>query len=962
MYIKYIGDPLSYSRKGQVDRIIIDELYKTNKIMLSLHPRKQHNLDASQVNIISRLASNVMPYSAVIHSLVPSSIVIESGKTNIALVDCKTSSVPTSWIGPLSRVDYIITPSAFTRAAIQRSSIPTEVYIFNLPMTQCKLEPMPLPPEVRPLKYLMIPEYNLSSNWVDAVLAFSDTFTKDYPATLIVHTASEVIMECISTLVAGRGSSIIVMNSMFTDTDLARLCSSVTYMYNPYRGTCIDPYMITAVSVGTPCICTSYGAPMQYLTPDNSFLIPSRVYPAGTCEADPDYTESTFWSAPIDISAILELSKSSPSESITSNIDSSVLEVIEGIDERRRVAPKLEVRVSIIVLSYNNLPMLSKCMDALEANTIHSKFRYEIIVLDNGSESTDTALLAYLKILERDISNCRVTYSSVNHGFSGGNNIASALAKGDILLFLNNDTEVQEGWLDPIVRCFDADERVGIVGSRLVYPNWTIQHVGIQFGGGEYYASHPYTGEPYDHPMALLRKEMHAVTGASLAIRRDLFNSIAGFDVSYIKGYYEDADMCCKVRDMGYKIIYEPDSIVIHKHGQSFKKLGDITKQDFFIHNCNQFKERHTEKVMGSQRLFRSKHYYEPGRRNIGILNSYMHTLGGGEKLTVCIAKSLEDNNNVDILLKSNTSISRSVVYDSLGIKLLTTEFVGLCAGEDPRYYRDYDIFINGQWGSNDVGSGRKNIYSCMFPQKVDKDVLDTYDDIWSISEFTAKYVKEYWDRESKIVYPPVTMMGTVDEIPELIVNKKNMILSIGRFFEGGHCKKHKVMINAFKRMVDDKVIDSSWRLVLAGALKERPEDIKYYNECVTDATGYNISLYPNSSFSTLRDMYRQSKVYWHAGGYGETCPENHEHFGIAPVEAMSAGCYVMLYHGGGLVELCPFLTTWIDVDNLVSMMSAYIGGGASTPDYTMKSLIERANEFSVDKYTKRIRKLIGGL
>jgi glycosyltransferase involved in cell wall biosynthesis len=546
-----------------------------------------------------------------------------------------------------------------------------------------------------------------------------------------------------------------------------------------------------------------------------------------------------------------------------------------------------------------------------------------------------------------------VVYSEDNLGFGPGNNLGMAHSSGDILLFLNNDTEPQQGWLEAIVDVFDNDDRVGVVGSKLLFPNMTVQHAGIAFKQpGRDYAAHPLLGYPRDHPQVNIRRELLAVTGACMAIRRRIFKELGGFDDKYIRGYYEDSDLCMKVRELGYKVVYEPDSVVIHKVGSSFSKLGALRELDFYIHNENTFRGRWDSKLLNNEYMFHGQHHYEPGRRNICILNSNMETYGGGEREAICAARVLEDDNNVDIIMRLPNEVTRKSIRRNLGIKLEHTELVTLLSAEPIHLYRDYDIFWNNEWKSNEPGRGNYNILRVMFPhQHDDLTFLDTYDKILANSKYTQEYISEYWGVESEVLYPPVTMMAELHEVDTLLDSKLNYVLTVGRFFSGEHCKKHKVMIEAFKELdLPD------WEFHIAGVVKDNPQDRKYYEECVElTRQCNNMVFHPNISYTDLRALYRSSKIYWHATGFGEDDPLTAEHFGIAPVEAMSAGCYPVLISRGGLPEICDGDNTWSTTCMLIDRTRWL---DKWDPGFLPEMKIAR--KFSADRYMDRIIELTG--
>jgi GT2 family glycosyltransferase len=235
------------------------------------------------------------------------------------------------------------------------------------------------------------------------------------------------------------------------------------------------------------------------------------------------------------------------------------------------------VDVSIIIPTYNKLAMTAACLDALQRNT-HG-MRYEIIVVDNNSTDGTVPFL-------RERQNCRLLrtiLNAENQGFAKACNQGAAAATGRYLLFLNNDTEVREGWLDRLVFVLQADCTVGAAGSKLLFPDGTLQHAGIVIIDDRHMpdplvARHIYYRQPGDLLEANHMRVYQALTAACLMVRASAFREVKGFDESYWNGY-EDVDLCFKLGHTGWKIVYQPESIVIHHESQSgaerFRKVSD---------------------------------------------------------------------------------------------------------------------------------------------------------------------------------------------------------------------------------------------------------------------------------------------------------------------------------------------------------------------------------------------------
>ena len=202
-------------------------------------------------------------------------------------------------------------------------------------------------------------------------------------------------------------------------------------------------------------------------------------------------------------------------------------------------------------------------------------------------------------------------------------------------------------------------------------------------------------------------------------------------------------------------------------------------------------------------------------------------------------------------------------------------------------------------------------------------DIVDSYDSIWSISRFTQRWVKRYWNRDSEVLYPPINSEDYS------IGDKRNQIINVGRFFDGRHNKKHLVMIEAFKAMVDED--SQGWELILVGGTMPGERNRRYLIQLEEAIKGYPISIHKNVSFDCLIDLYSRSKIYWHATGYGEDeshRPIKSEHFGITTVEAMASGCVPVVINRGGQPEIvnhCKNGFLWETIDELQAQTNKLI-------------------------------------
>jgi O-antigen biosynthesis protein len=224
-------------------------------------------------------------------------------------------------------------------------------------------------------------------------------------------------------------------------------------------------------------------------------------------------------------------------------------------------------RVSIIIPTRDRSGILKKCLSSMLEVTEYPD--YEVLVVDTGSAKPETERL-YEELANHP--QIRLLRREGEFNYSGVNNWAAAQATGKILLFLNNDIEVLDpGWLEELARWAELEE-IGCVGAKLLYPDGTIQHAGLviglqghasqifRFEAGQHHWSSFGSPESYRNSLAL--------TGACLAVRREVFEQIGGFDEEY-RLCYNDIDLCLRIAAAGYRNLYTPFARLIHHEGAS---------------------------------------------------------------------------------------------------------------------------------------------------------------------------------------------------------------------------------------------------------------------------------------------------------------------------------------------------------------------------------------------------------
>jgi GT2 family glycosyltransferase/glycosyltransferase involved in cell wall biosynthesis len=214
--------------------------------------------------------------------------------------------------------------------------------------------------------------------------------------------------------------------------------------------------------------------------------------------------------------------------------------------------------VSVIIPIYGKVEYTLRCLASVAAHTPLAEF--EVIVVDDCSPDNS------FDALSQKVEGIRVLRNERNQGFIRSCNIGAKAAKGQYLYFLNNDTEVTEGWLDALLRTFSDFPGTGLAGSKLVYPDGRLQEAGgIIWQDGSAWNFGRFQDPQL--PVYNYAREVDYCSGASIMVPKSLFEELGGFDEHYLPAYCEDSDLALKIRDKGYRVIYQPLSTVIHYEG-----------------------------------------------------------------------------------------------------------------------------------------------------------------------------------------------------------------------------------------------------------------------------------------------------------------------------------------------------------------------------------------------------------
>ena len=260
-------------------------------------------------------------------------------------------------------------------------------------------------------------------------------------------------------------------------------------------------------------------------------------------------------------------------------------------------------KVSIVIPVYNQFEYTYHCVKSILKNT--GDVTYEILIANDCSTDLTTKI-------EEILPGVRCITNSKNLRFLRNCNNAAKHAKGEYILFLNNDTQVQPNWLQPLVSLIESADDIGMVGAKLIYPDGRLQEAGgiLWRDGSAWNYGH---GQNPAAPEFNYVKQVDYISGAAIMLSRALWEEIGGFDETFAPAYCEDSDLAFTVRKMGYRVMYQPLSTVVHFEGvsngtdlSSGQKAYQVVNQKKFLKKWNEELKNHPR---NGENVFHARDY-----------------------------------------------------------------------------------------------------------------------------------------------------------------------------------------------------------------------------------------------------------------------------------------------------------------------------------------------------------------
>jgi GT2 family glycosyltransferase len=297
--------------------------------------------------------------------------------------------------------------------------------------------------------------------------------------------------------------------------------------------------------------------------------------------------------------------------------------------------------VSVIILTYNSAPFIARCLESLSWQSYPSSF--QIIVVDN--HSTDDTI----ERIQQGQFNPIVIRNATNRGCAGGNNDGWHRSDGEILVFLNPDTEARPDWLKSLVAPFAHDPAVAITGCKIYYPNsHTLQHA-----GGILYPnamSDHYGNQQEDTGQYDTEREVDYVTGAAFAVRRSFLEAVGGFDEDYSPAYYEETDLCYKARKRGLKVLYVPSAVIHHHESPALRRYSPAFYRTYYRSRIRFLLKNYSLHDWLVRFLpFELKWFFVPESRGTRLIQFWAYLEG----LKFCLKKCLKSSGKESALSKN---------------------------------------------------------------------------------------------------------------------------------------------------------------------------------------------------------------------------------------------------------------------------------------------------------------------
>jgi GT2 family glycosyltransferase/glycosyltransferase involved in cell wall biosynthesis len=571
--------------------------------------------------------------------------------------------------------------------------------------------------------------------------------------------------------------------------------------------------------------------------------------------------------------------------------------------------------ISIVILNFNKSPMTVWSARAVLASSISVPF--EVIVVDNGS---DPEAWEFLRKQELAVRTVRLP---LNRYFGEGNNLGAESARGEYLVFLNNDAFPAVGCIDALLRAFEVNGDCGAAAPLFRYPDGRLQEAGAFITQDGVALQRGKAGREID-PSELPEYEVvDYVSAACLMIRADTFADLGGFNHRFEPAFYEDTDLCLRLNLLGKHAIVVREARCVHIENVTTRDLkrhqpadsSDEHNKEIFCSNWSEYLSQRSAQSL--PRALIPARFVRAAPRMDDVTQAtfspYPLVPGGAERYILAGTLALTELGAAAFVTQDPYSRMRldNVMFD---LGLPTGRFATASVDRLPRRRLERVITTGAEWLPRFVPPARRAFFHCQFPlpdlhptdahRPAQLEALARCEKVIVGSHFTRQAYEQALRSCGRtavveVVAPPVAS----ERLLALPRNDMPFILSIGRF--APH-RRQDALIEALK--ATSRQFRSDWTLILCGSVPNSPIHRAYFKRLKDSVdSGIKVRFVLAPPLGVLDALRSQSSIYAHACGYGVKSPEEHfkcEHSGIGLAEALVAGCSVNAYEIGAGAEI----------------------------------------------------------
>lgn len=468
-------------------------------------------------------------------------------------------------------------------------------------------------------------------------------------------------------------------------------------------------------------------------------------------------------------------------------------------------------RVTIIIPAYNQFNYTYACLKSIKKYTVDVS--YEIILADDCS--TDATCCA-----EKKISGINIIHNKMNLRFLLNCNEAAHKARGEFLLFLNNDTQVQAGWLEPMVALLDRDKTIGMTGAKLIFPDGSLQEAGGIFWNDGSAWNYGRDRDPEDAEFNYV-KDVDYISGAAIMIRKKLWDAIGGFDERFVPAYCEDADLAFEVRKRGKRVVFQPLSTVVHFEGisngkniceglkayqvinsQKFAdKWREVLKCEHFANGTNVFLARDRSK--NKKHILVVDHYVPRYDKDAGGKTTYMYLLQfvkKGFKVTFIGDNFLKSDpygtilcqNGIEVLYGSNYALNWNkwleqngnyfdyIYFNRPHITMKYLDWAKRCSNAKILYYA-VDLHFLREYRQYQITKDENLLESSKRWKKIEYEIVKKVDVVHVVGTYEQQYLQREFPEKIIRNIPVFIYEHILEDIPKNFSERKDLLF-VGGF------------------------------------------------------------------------------------------------------------------------------------------------------------------------------------